>query len=134
MHDITRLITEARSRAADWTGGKVRRALRDLSARYPGSAMDWEEGGEAWGRVVAGHQAVAYVSAQAPFAFMRSDDPAEARGAAVRLGIVAVAVADFDAPVIRVDPAALAGLATRPLTVNVAYGKASVNDLWWATV
>jgi hypothetical protein len=50
------------------------------------------------------------------------------------VGLIAIAVRDFDAPSIRVDPAALAHLTRRPLTENVSYDKASVNEIWWATV
>jgi len=134
MIDITFEIGHARSLGHDWTSERVRHALSELAALYPGGTIDWEEGDENWGRVVCRGETTAYVSARCPLAFVQADDVAAVEQVSSRLGIIAIAVRDFDAPTINVEPLALYDLAERPLTKNIPYDKASVNEIWWATV
>jgi hypothetical protein len=134
MTDITSKIVEASSRASLWTPEMVRHALSLLAELYPGSTVDWEEGDEEWGRVVSRGTAAAYVSARCPLAFVKADDETAAQRLSAQLGIVAVSVQDFDAHSVSVAPSALSELTRRPLTKNVSYEKASVNELWFATV
>jgi hypothetical protein len=117
-----------------WTHEKARHALSALAQLYAEGAVDWEAGDEEWGRVMSRGEATAYMSARCPLAFVRADDESAVRPVSSRLGIIAIAVQDFDAPSISVDPAALSHLTRRPLTGNVPYGRASVNEIWWATV
>lgn len=105
-----------------------------LAGLHPDGQVDWEEGDEEWGRVISRGKEVAYVSARRPLAFVQADDEAATQPAWSWLGIVVIAVRDFDSPSISVDPSALADLTRRPLTENVSYRKASVNEIWWATV
>jgi hypothetical protein len=134
MIDITQKIVEAASPAHDWTGEKVRHALSTLAGLYPEATIDWEEGDEDWGRVISRGAATAYVSARRPLAFVQADDETAAQRVSSQLGIAAITVHDFDAPSLSVDPTALSELTRRPLTKNVLYDRASVNEIWWATV
>lgn len=134
MIDITRKIIEAGLLAHGWTREKARSALSALAALYPEATVDWEEGDENWGRVISRGAATAYVSARCPLAFVQADDEPAAERVSSQLDVVAIAVQDFDAPSFSVDPAALSELARRPLTENVRYDRASVNEIWWATV
>jgi len=134
MIDLTSKLDDVRSLGHDWTREQVRRALSALAALCPGGTVDWEEGDEEWGRVISRGEVAAYVSARRPLAFILSHDEAEVRQVSSRLGLVAIAADDFDAPSFRVAPSALAHLTQRALTEHVCYDKASVNDLWYATV
>jgi len=134
MTDITSKIVSAGSLAHGWTPEKVRHALSALAELYPEGTVDWEEGNEEWGRVISRGEVTAYVSARCPLAFVQADDEAEAQRVSSQLSILAIAVQDFDAPSINVDPSALSELTRRPLTKNVSYDRASVNEIWWATV
>ena len=134
LMDITSKIDDARSPCSGWTHEKVRYALLALARLYPEGAVDWEEGDEEWGRVISRGEATAYMSARCPLAFVRADDEAAVGPVSSRLGIIAVAVQDFDDPSISVDPVALSNLTGRSLTENVSYGRASLNEIRWATV
>lgn len=135
MMDITRHILEARSLATGWGRKKVRRALKALAKRYPEAAVDWEEGDEEWGCIVSCNDAVAYVSARYPIALVKIDGETAPGGQPSLLpGVVVIGVRDFDDPCLSVDPSVLFELGQRPLSENVRYDRASVNDLWWATV
>jgi hypothetical protein len=128
MIDITQKFVEAGSLDHEWTRENVRHALSTLAGLYPEATVDWEEGDEDWGRVISRGAATAYVSARRPLAFVQADDGTAAQRISSQLGIVAIAVQDFDAPSLSVDPTALSGLTRRPLTKNVLYNRASVNE------
>jgi hypothetical protein len=134
MIDITQKIIEAGSHAHGWTREKARHALSVLAVLYPEATVDWEEGDEDWGRVICRGVATAYVSARCPLVFVQADDGTAARQVSSHLGVIAIAAQDFDVPSFSVDPSALSDLARRPLTRNVRYDRATVNDIWWATV
>ena len=137
MIDITSKLNDAMLLSPGWTHEKVRHALSTLAALYPESEIDWEEGDEEWGRVVCCGKEKAFVSVRFPFVFVQADDEALRRQISSQLGVIAVAVRDFDDPSISVDPTVLSnftGSPGSPLTENVSYEAASVNDIWWATV
>ena len=134
MTDITSKIVEARSLASHRAPEKVRHILSVLAELYPGSAIDWEEGDEEWGRVISQGAATAFVNARCPLDFVKADDDTAAQRISGQLGVVAIPVQDFDAPTLSVDPSALYELARRPLTKNVPCDSASVNEIWFATV
>lgn len=134
MTDITSKVAGAVSSTHLWTREKVRHALSALVELYPEATVDWEEVDEDWGRVISRGEVTAYVNAICPLAFVQADDEATAQRVWPGLGIVAIAVPDFDAAALSVDPSVLSGLTRRPLTKNVSYDRASVNEIWWATV
>jgi hypothetical protein len=134
MTDITSRIVAAESLATGWGREKVRQALSALAELYPEGTVDWEEGDEDWGRVVSGGGVIAFVSAIRPIAFVLAHDELAAQRALLQMSIVIVPARDFDDRSFIVDPSVLSELARRPLTKNVSYNRASVNDIWWATV
>lgn len=134
MIDITPKINEAGALDRAWTHDEVRHALATLAGLFAEGLVDWEPGDEEWGRIVSIGKVTAYVSARLPIVIIRGDDSGPARAIASQLGIVAIAVPDFDAIAIRVDLEALSRLSPGPLSENVSYEAASVNDIWWATV
>ncbi|MGO9464937.1 MAG: hypothetical protein ACLQIB_10555 [Isosphaeraceae bacterium] len=134
MTDITSKMSAALSLARGWTRERVRHTLSALAELYPDGTVDWEEGDEDWGRVVSRGAATAYVSARCPVAFVEADDETAAQRVLTQLGLVAIVIQDFDAPTVSVDSSVLSQLTSRPLTKNVSYNRASVNELWWATV
>jgi hypothetical protein len=134
MTDITSKIMEARSLSQGWTREKVRHALAALAELHPDGTVDWEERDEDWGRVISRGAAMAYVSARCPLAFVQADDETAAQRLSAQVDIVAITVQDFDVSSVSVDPSALSELTRRPLTENVLYDSASVNEIWWATV
>ena len=134
MINITPKIIEAGALNREWTYDDVRYALSSLASQFAEGVFDWEEGDEEWGRVISLGEATAYVSARLPLAFIQADNSHPAQAVASRLGIIAIFVPDFDATAIRVDHEALSRLSQRPLTENVSYEAASVNEIWWSTV
>ena len=134
MIDITSKINNALLLNHGWTNEKVRHSLLTLAELYPESMIDWEEGIEEWGRVVYCGKETAYVSARCPFAFIQAEDDEMCLRISSRLGLIGVVVRDFDEKSISVDHFVLSELTRRPLTKNVSYDRASVNEIWWATV
>lgn len=134
MIDITSKIDDAMALRGGWTRERVHQALSLLVRLYPEGVVDWDEGDEQWGRIIARGEARAYVSARCPLAFVWDESEEVVQGVSSRLGIIVMSVRDFDAPSISVDPAALSRLTRKPLPGVVSYGRASVNDIWWATV
>jgi hypothetical protein len=134
MTDITSKLVEAGALAHGWTREKVRDALSALARLYPDGTAEWEEGDEDWGRIISRGEAMAYVRAKCPLAFVRAEAEGAAQRVSSQVGLVAIAVQDFDTPSLSVDPSALSQLTRRTLTRNVSYDRASVNDIWWATV
>lgn len=134
MIDLTLKINNAKLLSCSWTHDKVRQALSTLAGYFPGDMVDWEEGDEEWGRVISRGEATAYVSARLPLAFVRSDHETAAQQVSLRMEIITISVPDFDAPAVTVDLGAISDLSGRALTKNVSYDRASVNDIWWATI
>lgn len=134
MIDITSQIENGISLGLDWTRDKVRLTLSVLAELYPESSVDWDVPDEEWGSVISCGAPKAYVSAKCPLAFVQTEDETMIQQISSRLGIIVIAMQDFDAPLISVDPSVLSKLAGRPLTDDVSYDQASVNDIWWATI
>jgi len=134
MTELTETLSVAASKSSEWSLEMARGVLSSIAKSVPGASVDWEQGDEAWGRVVAGREVVAFVHGTWPIVITSPFLEKSVRQVST-IGAAAVVVASsFSERAFCVDKAVLERLCSRPLSENVDYRELSINDLWWATV
>jgi len=98
-------------------------------------SFDWDyEAGERWARFLSSNRAVAILRTVVPSAFLKPKQPYLKRFLE-RLGVEVIELADFDAPVVKLELEQIAGLVDREKwSDTVRAGQMSAGDLWWATI
>lgn len=103
--------------------------LLALLASHFDGVVDWEQGDEEWGRVLAGQQVLAIVADRFPLVIVVG-------GRTPPVGNLAhvVRVKDMDGKDHQVDRSVLEEGFGRSITSNVNYDCMSIDELWWATI
>ena len=128
MTDLTSTFLSAARGGQRPTVTAVLSVLTGL-AKDVGGTVDWEPGGEEWGRVLLGGSVVALVCARVSLVLVGPTAPAHSL-----LGFEVVVVTSFAVQEYRVDHVLLESIFGRPLSRHVNWERMSIDELWWATV
>ena len=135
MTNLLLPLTQAQQRSATWSSDRMCGLLAAISSCVRGSYVDWDKGvPERWGRVVLGHEEVAYVCARFPLAILTASAASLVEKRLQMEGVVIVQVVHMNAPELSVDKAQLESLFGGPLSDNIDYENLRASDLYFATV
>jgi hypothetical protein len=132
MTDLEAIWSKAIAARQHWQPTTVHDVLRKVASLVHAARVDWEQGDEEWGRVIAGDGHVAaLVCARLPFGFIAAS---EVDPAVLPTELTWVQVASMSDPAFCMDKRTLEETFGRELSDNVDYNALSAQDLWWATV
>jgi hypothetical protein len=132
MTDLRSILTKAIAARQLWQSSQVLSALHTLATLIPGGRVDWEQGGEDWGRVIGRDGSVAaLICARLPLGFISAS---EVDPASLPRQLTWIQVASMSEAAFSVDKQMLEHAFGRELSDNVDYNSLSAQDLWWATV